>query len=112
MQSKVVFNQRTTAYFPPLQKLAAVIRLQPSEPTSFHSATFFSGMFQSRSLQSNDPDRKYLSFRGWNAMAVTKSSWRKEARPEDVNWPNHRIASTNQHPILGIVKVNHTARGV
>jgi len=40
-------------------------------------------MFQRRSLQSSDPLRKYLSLRGWKAMAVTKSSWRKHARHWD-----------------------------
>lgn len=72
-----------TAYFPPLQKFAAVMRLHPSDPTSFQSATFFSGMFHKRILQSSEPLRKYLSLRGWNAMAVTKSSWRKHARHSD-----------------------------
>ncbi|TNN41075.1 hypothetical protein EYF80_048763 [Liparis tanakae] len=49
-----------TAYFPFWQKLAAVMRrVCPS--TSFHSATFLSGMFQSRSFPSREPLRKYRS---------------------------------------------------
>lgn len=55
-----------TAYFPFWQKLAAVMRrVWPS--TSFHRATFLSGIFQSRSFPSSEPLKKYLS------------SWKEEA---------------------------------
>merc|ERR1719341_2313370 len=61
------------------QKLAAVMSfVGPS--TSFHSATFLSGMFQSRILPSREPEMKNLSFFGWKPIAVTKS----------ICWKTHR----------------------
>lgn len=56
-----------TAYFPFWQKLAAVMRrVWPS--TSFHRATFLSGIFQRRNFPSREPLKKYLS------------SWKEEAK--------------------------------
>lgn len=64
-----------TAYFPFWQKFAAVIsRVWPS--TSFHNATFLSGMFHSLSFPSREPLRKYLSSCkvGKKAVSLTVNS--------------------------------------
>lgn len=102
-----------TAYFPFWQKLAAVMRrVWPS--TSFHRATFLSGIFQSRSFPSSEPLKKYLSSwkeeadftintarvrlkwgvaqltLGWNAMAVTKSMCWKQHRHSRLDMCHNR----------------------
>jgi hypothetical protein len=61
-----------------MQKLAAVIKCDPTPSTSFQRATFLSGMFHKRNLPSNEPLRKYLSSLGWKAIAVTKSTCWKQ----------------------------------
>ena len=69
------------------------VHVEPSElkaaavtisPMSTQSATWWSGMLQSRSLPSSEPLRKYLSFRGWKSMAVTKSWCEKMRRHSSI----------------------------
>ena len=64
-----------TAVDPSLLNEAAVT----ISPMSTQSATLWSGMLQNRSFPSKEPLRKYLSFTGLNAIAVTKS-WCEKIR--------------------------------
>ena len=78
-------------------KLAVVINFE-APSTSFHNATFLSGIFHNLNFPSKLPDKKNWSFLGWKQIAVTKSICWKQQR-------HSRLEICHNRTVLSMLEV-------